>query len=93
MLGDRGVIAAEFCGMMGYKVVDAPACFNGSPLAATLTLQANKSLGERSNRGIVSVSWSDMLDGIVAVFWGTPKVMTILCVIVAVLVTWLYGIY
>ena len=37
ILGARGVVAADFCGMMGYKVFDAPACFNGEPLAATLT--------------------------------------------------------
>ena len=50
-------------------------------------------MGERSNRGIVSVSWSELFNGLKTVFWGTPKVMTILCVIVAALGTCLYGVY
>lgn len=31
-----------FCEKMGYHVIEAPECYNGEPLAKTLTLQPNK---------------------------------------------------
>jgi len=78
---------------MGYKVFEAPGCYNGEPLAKTLALQANSNLNSRKNRGIVSVTILEMLEGLKKVFWSTPKVMTILCVIFAALGSCLYGVY
>ena len=78
---------------MGFKVFAAPACYDGVPLADTLVLQANHHMGHRSNRGIVSVTFSEMFDGLYNVLWNTPKVLTILCVIAAALISCLFGIY
>ena len=78
---------------MGYKVFEPPYCYNGEPLAKTLSLQPNKSFKTRKNRGTVSVTLSELFEGLKTVFWGTPKLLTILCVIVAALGSCLYGIY
>ena len=77
---------------MGYKVLDAPVCYNGVPLAKTLTLQGHQ-LHSRHNRGIVPFSIADLLTGLKTVFTQTPKILTVLCMIVAVLGTCLYGVY
>ena len=39
-LSEWGLSPTQFCEKMGYKVFEAPACYNGEPLAKTLTLQS-----------------------------------------------------
>ena len=91
-LADWDVSPNEFCEKMGYKVFEAPVCYNGEPLAKTLTLQPNQ-LYSRQNRGIVNFSFVEMITGLVDILWLTPKMLSILLMIGAVLVTFLYGVY
>lgn len=37
-LRDLNISPTDFCAQMGYKVFEAPACYNGKPLATTLSL-------------------------------------------------------
>ena len=92
-MNELGEGAAEFCEKMGFKVFDPPKCYNGVPLGQTLQLQPNTNFSRRSNRGIVSITWSELFNGIKQVFWYTPKVLSILMVIVAFLISCLFGFY